>query len=231
MSGSKRALRTKKILAATIVPSVILLLLALAFSRPVWRIPATIPIAPEESELVAILVDTSASLQRDGLWTQVSETVTRRLDQLPDTSIPALFSFDDRWSAELSFGESEKLEPALRRQLIKDRLAALKPSYRGTNLGQALVRTAQSVQDAQTGRALPRPQRMWLAGDLQAGCDLRELLAYDWPDDLPVEWLAATAKSWTDAGVESRSTYRYRVSASNAAGRSPYSNIASATAR
>jgi hypothetical protein len=31
--------------------------------------------------------------------------------------------------------------------------------------------------------------------------------------------------------VKSRSTYRYRVSASNAAGRSPYSNIASATAR
>jgi PKD repeat protein len=46
-----------------------------------------------------------------------------------------------------------------------------------------------------------------------------------------VAQLAATAKSWTDAGVESRSTYRYRVSASNAAGRSPYSNIASATAR
>ena len=43
--------------------------------------------------------------------------------------------------------------------------------------------------------------------------------------------LAATAKSWTDTGVKSRSTYRYRVSASNAVGESPYSNIASATAR
>ncbi len=46
-----------------------------------------------------------------------------------------------------------------------------------------------------------------------------------------VAQLAATARSWTDSGVKSRSTYRYRVSASNAAGRSPYSNIASATAR
>jgi PKD repeat protein len=46
-----------------------------------------------------------------------------------------------------------------------------------------------------------------------------------------VAQLAATATSWTDSGVKSRSTYRYRVSASNAAGRSPYSNIASATAR
>jgi len=46
-----------------------------------------------------------------------------------------------------------------------------------------------------------------------------------------VAQLAATAKSWTDAGVKSRSTYRYRLLASNDAGRSPYSNIASATAR
>jgi PKD repeat protein len=48
---------------------------------------------------------------------------------------------------------------------------------------------------------------------------------------VPVAQLAATAESWTDTKVKSRSTYRYRVSASNAAGTSPYSNIASATAR
>jgi PKD repeat protein len=47
----------------------------------------------------------------------------------------------------------------------------------------------------------------------------------------PVAQLAATAKSWTDSGVRSRSTYRYRVFASNAAGKSPYSNIAGAKAR
>ena len=46
-----------------------------------------------------------------------------------------------------------------------------------------------------------------------------------------VAQLAATAQSWTDTGVKSRSTYRYRVSASNVVGKSPYSNIASATAR
>ena len=43
--------------------------------------------------------------------------------------------------------------------------------------------------------------------------------------------LAATATSWTDSQVKSRSTHRYRVFASNDAGSSPYSNVASATAR
>jgi hypothetical protein len=50
-------------------------------------------------------------------------------------------------------------------------------------------------------------------------------------DFVAVARLAATAKSWTDTGSKSRATYRYRVSASNAVGASPYSNIASATAR
>jgi hypothetical protein len=50
-------------------------------------------------------------------------------------------------------------------------------------------------------------------------------------DFVAVAQLASTAKSWTDTAVKSRSTYRYRVSASNAVGESPYSNIASATAR
>lgn len=43
--------------------------------------------------------------------------------------------------------------------------------------------------------------------------------------------LAATATAWTDSGLKSGSTYRYRVYASNTAGSSAYSNIASATAR
>jgi hypothetical protein len=43
--------------------------------------------------------------------------------------------------------------------------------------------------------------------------------------------LAATATSFADLAVSSRSLYRYRVYASNAAGSSPYSNVASARAR
>jgi hypothetical protein len=47
----------------------------------------------------------------------------------------------------------------------------------------------------------------------------------------PVAQLAATATFWIDSGLRSRFTYRYRVYASNAAGSSPYSNIAGARAR
>jgi hypothetical protein len=46
-----------------------------------------------------------------------------------------------------------------------------------------------------------------------------------------VAQLAPSATSWIDTTVKSGSRYRYRVYASNAAGDSPYSNIAAVTAR
>ena len=46
-----------------------------------------------------------------------------------------------------------------------------------------------------------------------------------------VSQLGGTAISWTDSAVVSGATYRYRVQASNAQGKSPYSNIAKAKAR
>jgi hypothetical protein len=47
----------------------------------------------------------------------------------------------------------------------------------------------------------------------------------------PVAQLGATVSFWTDSGLRSGFTYRYRVYASNSAGSSPPSNIATATAR
>jgi hypothetical protein len=48
---------------------------------------------------------------------------------------------------------------------------------------------------------------------------------------VPVAQLAPTVNFWTDSGLRSRTVYRYRLYATNATGNSPYSNIASATAR
>ena len=53
-------------------------LLALAFARPVLRVPAEIAHQPRGGEMLAVLVDQSASLQRDDLWKQVQTLVKER---------------------------------------------------------------------------------------------------------------------------------------------------------
>lgn len=167
-----------------------LCLIALAFSRPVLRIPAVIPITPDETELVAVLVDTSASLQRGDLWGELQGRLNERLKQLSSTTVVALYHFDDHWSTELSFSESLPLQPTVSRSLLDDRRKLLKPGPAGSQLGEGLVRTAQALQEAQTGRTIPCPQRIILVSDLQEGSNLAALREFDWPADLPVEWIS-----------------------------------------
>ncbi len=179
-----------------------LLLIALAFARPIWRIPATTPVAAEDGEFLAILIDTSASMQREGAWSSAMQKLRERVGALPKSVIPAFFSYDDRFASQMSFTETNELDAGSRGPLLLERANGLKPTGRGSRLGEALVRTAQSLQEAQAGRALPRPQRIWLISDMQAGSDLSALRAFDWPADIPVEWIPATAKSSSNAGLQ-----------------------------
>ncbi len=178
------------------------LLIALAFSRPVWRIPSVTPTAQDDSEYLAILIDVSGSMERTGLLDQLRATVRKKLESLPDPIIPALFAFDDRWVPLVTFEESEALQPPVRKALLLERLSDRKTTPHGTDLGEALVRTAQALQEAQSGRVVPRPQRIWLVSDLQAGSRLAALRAFDWPGDIPVEAEILRPKEATNAGVQ-----------------------------
>jgi hypothetical protein len=178
------------------------LLLAFAFARPVWRIPAEIALQPRGGELVAVLVDTSASLQRDDLWRQTQAIVKDRLSKLGADATPALFSFDDAWRDRLRFADAAAVESATARELILSQLAELKPTWGGAQLGDALVRTAQALQEAQAGQVLPRPQRILLVTDFASGCGLEGLQSFDWPADIPVELALVTPKSATNAGLQ-----------------------------
>ena len=179
-----------------------LLLIALAFARPIWRIPATTPIAADDGEFLAILIDTSASMQREGAWSSALEKLKTRLSALPASVIPAFYSYDHRFASQLSFTEVNELDNAVRKPLLLERAATLSPSWHVSRLGEALVRTAQALQEAQAGRALPRPQRIWVISDLQTGSDLSALRAFDWPADIPVEWIPAEPKSPSNAGLQ-----------------------------
>lgn len=185
-----------------IMRAAVLCLLAMAFARPLWRTAVSGPDKPGSEELVAILVDTSASLRRDGAWADQLRLVNEQLSRLPATSTVALFQFDDRWSAIADFRELTALESDARREVVRSRLAELKPGWAGTNLGEALVRTASALQEAQTERAVPAKLRILLASDLQAGAKLDALNGFEWPSDLRLETLIAKATSPSNAGIQ-----------------------------
>lgn len=176
-------------------------LLALAFARPVLRVPAEIAQQPRGGELLALVVDTSASLRREGMWEQVLSSLQERLERLPVDAHVALFSFDEQCHEQVSFKDSLEQEPSTARAMVLERLRELQPTWSGTSLGDALVQAAQALQEAQAGRALPRPQRILLVTDLALGSRLDSLQAFDWPRDIPVELLLVQPRSSTNAGV------------------------------
>ena len=180
----------------------VLCLLALAFARPLWRTATSEPEKASDEELVAVLVDTSASLRRDGTWSDLMKQVNDGIVKLPTTATVGLFAFDDRWRSVADFAELKPLEPTARRELVRARLAELKPSWGGTNLGEALVRTASALQETQTERAIPAKLRIILASDLPVGANLDALRGFEWPSDLRVEPLVARAASPSNAGLQ-----------------------------
>ena len=180
----------------------VLLLLAFAFARPLWRTATSEPDKASDEELVAVLVDTSASLRRDGVWPELMTQVGASVSKLPTTATVGLFAFDDRWRSVADFTELKSLEAGARRELVVARLKELKPTWGGTNLGEALVRTASALQEVQTERALPAKLRIILASDLPVGANLDALRGFEWPGDLRVEPLVARVISPSNAGLQ-----------------------------
>ena len=179
-----------------------LALLVFAFTRPLWRAPITQPNPTNDEELLAILVDTSASMQRAGIWNDLQQQLNARLAKLPPETTVALFQFDRQFVPVISFQDLVSIESSAQRSLVSNALLELKPTWYGTRLGEGLVRTATALQEAQTVRSKPARQRIWLASDLQSGAEIVALQGYEWPADLPVELVQIRPVSTTNAGLQ-----------------------------
>ena len=179
-----------------------LALIAFAFTRPLWRTPTSESEQTTDEQIVAILVDTSASMRRDGVWDDLTKQLDDRLADLPEKTSVALYRFDQELLPVVTFRELDAVEFSARREMLKTRLRELKPTWESTNLGDALIRMAAVLQEIQTERSKPVPRRIWLASDLQVGAEIAALKAYEWPDDLPVEIVRAKPLSPSNAGLQ-----------------------------
>ena len=179
-----------------------LALLAFAFTRPLWRTPIQEIESSSHEQLLAILIDTSASLKRETLWNDLIGKLDERLSQLPPETSVALYRFDRQFAAVVDFRETQSMEISTRREIVRERLKELKPTWEQTDLGEALIRTAAALQEAQSERTKPAPQRIWLATDLQSGAETVAIQGYEWPEDLPVDVILARPASPSNAGLQ-----------------------------
>ncbi|MGI9517744.1 MAG: BatA domain-containing protein [Pirellulaceae bacterium] len=177
----------------------IILLIVAAFMRPYFRTGGAIFTSDLPGKRMAILIDTSASMQRDGLWRQVQDRLNETLNDLEPGDEVALFSFDRTTRAEVGFPEERTIDLASRIRLIRNQFATLEPGYAATDLGGALVTCADIVTELDDRSRSEIGLQIVLISDMQAGGQLGALQTYGWPEDVRVDVRPVRAAAATNA--------------------------------
>jgi len=180
----------------------ILILLAGAFARPFFDQP--IPVVPQvaPSRQTVVLVDTSASMRREGLWGTAVKSVEALLKRAGPQDEVAVFTFDRRTRSLVSFEQWKVAAVEERSALTLQRLAETKPGWAATHLGNALIAGAEALVEADRPAAGPVVRRIVVVSDLQEGSRLEGLEGYSWPKGVAVVVEPLKVKRPTNAGLQ-----------------------------
>ena len=197
----------------------VLLALALGFARPFFReSTAQNAGANGPGRRLAILVDTSASMRREALWTQAKEKAEALLRTTTPLDTVALITFD-RASRILVDIEQWRTMPVEQRVPgVVRQLAAVSPGWSGTNLGAAILQALDFIGGAR--QETPTRGEIVVIGDMQEGARLDGLQGLEWPSNVTVRFEPVTAAKpgnaaaqWLAGGAEkeAESGMRFRV--------------------
>jgi hypothetical protein len=178
-----------------------LALLALGFSRPFFRQAPLVDPTASAPKRIVVLVDTSASMRREGLWAAARERVDEVLKRAGPVDHVALFTFARQTTELVSFDEWNRTAPGDRAAMVSSRLAAVTPSWSATHLGNALIGAAEALAETDT-KMIPGPRQIALVSDLQAGSRLDTLQAYEWPKGIELMLEPVKARTLTNAGLQ-----------------------------
>ena len=179
-----------------------LALLAAGFARPFFNHSTTPPALATEGRQLLLLVDTSASMRRAGVWDQARALAEKYLAQTTPGDQVAVLTFDRQTRTVVNFTEWSAWAVDQRAALARQRLAAVSPGWMGTQLGPALTGAAEKfVDDSATGKPVSR-RELVLISDLQEGAKLDGLQGHDWPAGVQVILERVDAKASGNAGLE-----------------------------
>jgi hypothetical protein len=183
----------------------VLCLLALAFARPFLQKPMAAAALNDQTARVAILIDTSASMRRENLWTQAKERTIKAARALKPTDAFAVYTFDQQLRTLLSFEEAANVPVGDRGPVIEARLAGLNPTWGGTHLGSTLIQATEHLLEQLNRDSKEQGNtslRLVVVSDLQAGAKLDGLQGFEWPKQMEVQFEIVQANEPSNAGLQ-----------------------------
>ena len=186
-----------------ILRCLVVCLLALAFARPFVRRSASTS-QVRVGRRLAVLIDTSASMRRAGMWDQAVSEARSALDDAGPADRVCLMSFDRGAQTLLGFEQWASMAPDRRASVALQQVSELSPSWARTDLGHALVTAAEAIEDDEVNeerQAVGRRQIL-LISDLQQGSVIEALKAYEWPEQTKLIAKLISPKGTTNAALQ-----------------------------
>lgn len=186
-----------------ILRCLLLCLLAIAFARPLLSTQASEQTARAGRRIV-VLLDTSASMRRTGLWDRAVGEVQSVVNDLEPSDRLSLMTFDTGARTQIGFEQWASLDPLQRAAAVTSRLSELTPGWGSTDLGQALTSAAEAIEDDEVNEAQqPSGSRqIVLVADVQQGSDLSALHSYEWPQAIELVLKRIESPQPTNAALE-----------------------------
>ena len=203
-----------------------LMLLAAAFARPFLR-SVTLSDSEIPGRRMVIVVDRSASMQREGLWEQMLGQADQVLADLQPADQLAVVAFDEQPQLLLGFSESGKLSPDQLQSTVHDLLEDVEPTWLTSELGRALAFAGDLAvnyesdepvvlgDDAEAGASQDRAEgdsitgdsitgddaHLILISDMASGSERESLQTYAWPKRLRLDVRRVASSQRTNASA------------------------------
>ncbi len=199
-----RATRRRKLehIALLLLRCLGVLLLAAGFARPFFPKGNALPPPESGGRQTVVLLDTSASMRREGLWPKASAVARQYLEKASRADGVAVLTFDQQPRTLISFTDWSSWPVDQRAALAKQRLDAVSPGWGGTQLGLALTTAVEQFADDASRAGVPGPREVALISDLQEGASLDGLQGHDWPKGVRVIIEQVDSKLRGNAGLE-----------------------------
>ena len=181
-----------------------LCLLALGFARPFIQHALSGNPAAARGKRMVILLDTSASMRREGIWPAAQAKADQLMGKITPADQVAIFTFDRQPRAVIDFEQWDKTGASDRVALARKRLAEINPGWSATHLGNALITAAEALELA-SKNTKDSPGfgqgEIVVVSDLQEGSHLDGFQGYEWPRGLKVTIEKVAAKPRSNAGL------------------------------
>ena len=193
-------------------------LIALAFARPFQRLTIDKAATANGADRIAVVVDASASMRRDGLREAVAKELQRISTALGAEDTLSVAVFSESMRKLITAEEWQSTDPAGRSTLIERAIESYEPDWLGTRTANALLEAAEEVSRETTTADSMDDRKVILITDFQQGSSLDELRSGKWPESVKLDLRIVQPTQPGNAGlslIEDNRTGRIRVRVTN----------------